>query len=237
MKIGKKEYHDGGVNLEGYYASLDEHTDKKPGVLICHDWTGRNEFAEKKAIELAELGYVGFAIDMFGKGILGITTEEKSDLIKPFMNDRQKLLNRILAGFETLKTLPHVDTNRLAAMGFCFGGLCVLDLARSGTDLRGVVSFHGLLNAPANLSKHKIKASVLALHGHDDPMAPPNEVRAFEDEMTEAGADWQVHIYGGVQHAFTNPLANDTKLGTIFNKTAEKRSWQSMKNFFEEVLF
>ena len=128
-----------------------------------------------------------------------------------------------------------MDNDRSAAIGFCFGGLCVLDLARIGTDIKGVASFHGLFGAPGNTAGAKIKARVLALHGHEDPMAPVDAVVALEKELTEAGADWQIHVYGNALHAFTNPQANDPGLGAMYNKNADKRSWQTLLNFLEEL--
>ncbi len=129
-----------------------------------------------------------------------------------------------------------VDPHRIGAIGFCFGGLCVLDLARSGAAVRGVVAFHGLLQGAPKVPSETISAKVLVLHGHDDPFAPPEQLAAFCREMTEAGADWQVHVYGRTQHAFTNPAANDPKLGTVYNETADRRSWLAMQGLFDEVL-
>jgi dienelactone hydrolase len=229
-------YQDQGAELEGYLAYDKTASDKKPGVLVFHDWSGRNEFACRKAEDLAKLGYIGFAVDIFGKGKIGTTTEEKSQLIKPFLEKRELLLQRVQAGWQTLLKQPQVDPCRIAAIGFCFGGLCALDLARSGADIRGVVSFHGVLNAPKNVPSIKILAKVLALHGHDDPMVPPDAVLAFQTEMTQAGVDWQMDIYGHTKHAFTNPLANDLGLGTVYEPAAAKRSWLGMQNFLTEVL-
>lgn len=234
LKTEKIIYHHENVVLEGFYALDDKFQGQRPAVLVAHDWSGRNDFAHKKAEKLAELGYVGFALDMFGQGILGQNNEEKKQLISPFVQDRGFLLQRILAAFETLTGLPQVDTARLGAIGFCFGGLCVLDLARSGVDLCGVVSFHGLLGSPDNQSAKPIKAKILVAHGHDDPMVPPEQVLAFETEMTKAKADWQVHVYGNTMHGFTNPVAHDPGFGTVYNKLAEQRSWIAMQNFFHE---
>lgn len=235
MRTKKIEYYHDETVLEGYLAYNADITKPRPGVLVVHDWTGRNEFASHKADKLAELGYVGFALDMFGKGVIGKDKEEKSALIKPFVDDRKFLLERMQVAYETFKKIDVVDTNRIAAIGFCFGGMCVLDLARSGCDLRGVVSFHGLLHAP-NTNRNKIQAKVLALHGYDDPMVPPNVVADFESEMTARKADWQVDIYGNTMHAFTNPVANDPDFGTVYNTVAEKRAWIAMKNFFSEIM-
>lgn len=236
MKKQAIEYRDGDALLEGICVYDDKVSGKRPAILICHDWSGRNELAEQKAEKLAELGYVGFALDMFGKGISGSTKEEKSALIQPFVQDRAKLLKRILAAYETVKTLEYVDTNCMGAIGFCFGGLCVLDLARSGADLKGVVSFHGLLNAPEGLGEPTIKAKILALHGFDDPLVTPDQITQFGQEMTHRKVDWQFDIYGNTMHAFTNPKANDPAFGTVYDKKADTRSWIAMKEFFREVM-
>ncbi|PPD50025.1 MAG: carboxymethylenebutenolidase [Methylobacter sp.] len=228
-------YLDGDVLLEAYFAFDDAITERRPAVLISHAWGGRDDFVAEKANKLAELGYVGFALDMYGKGVRGNSPEQNSKLMQPFMADRGLLQKRIKAALYAVRLLPWVDDSKIAAMGFCFGGLCVLDLARTGADLKGVVSFHGLLGAPDNLVTNSIKAKVLALHGHDDPMGPIEQVLAFEQEMTKAGADWQLHIYGHTMHAFTNPKANDPAFGTVYQANADKRSWLAMKNFLAEV--
>lgn len=235
MKIEKIDYTDGNVTLEGFCAYDDKHAGKKPAVLIAHDWSGKNPFACHKAEQLAELGYVGFALDVFGKGVLGKTKEEKSALIQPFMQDRQKLQQRLLAAYETVRKLEIVDATKIGAMGFCFGGLCALDLARSGADIKGVVSFHGLLLPAEDVAARIITAKILALHGYDDPMVTPDQLNAFADEMTDAKANWEIDIYGNTMHAFTNPEANDPGFGTVYNKQAEARSWIRMKEFFKEV--
>ncbi|MDD5114582.1 MAG: dienelactone hydrolase family protein [Methylobacter sp.] len=228
-------YLDGDVLLEAYFAFDDAITERRPAVLISHAWGGRDDFVAEKANKLAELGYVGFALDMYGKGVLGNSPEQNSKLMQPFMADRGLLQKRIKAALYAVRLLPWVDDSKIAAMGFCFGGLCVLDLARAGADLKGVVSFHGLLGAPDNLEANSIKAKVLALHGHDDPMGLVEQVLAFEQEMTKAGADWQLHTYGHTMHAFTNPKANDPAFGTVYQANADKRSWLAMKNFLAEV--
>lgn len=235
LKTETIEYYDGDVLLEGFYAYDTTSNEKRPAILVSHDWSGKNEFVCEKAKKLAELGYVGFALDMFGKGITGTTIEEKSALIQPFVQDRAKLLKRMMAAFETLKKLDSVDTNQIGAIGFCFGGLCVLDLARSGADVKATVSFHGLLNAPENKPTHTISGRVLALHGFDDPMVTPEQVLTFAKEMTDAKADWEIDMYGHTKHAFTNPKAHDEKLGTVYNQKAAKRSWIAMKECFKEV--
>lgn len=229
------EYHDDDVLLEGYAVFPNNLNSKKPIILVVHDWSGINEFAREKANQLAGLGYIGFAIDMYGKGRTGKTKDEKIKLMQPLMQDRNKLKNRILAAFEAAKKINSADADRIGAIGFCFGGLCVLDLARSGVEVTAVVSFHGLLNAPERMAKKIIKAKILVLHGFIDPMVTPDQVIAFGSEMTEAKADWQLDIYGNVMHGFTNPEANDPSFGTVYNKSATMRSWAAMEYFFKET--
>jgi dienelactone hydrolase len=227
-------YVDDDTLLEGYFAVDEALEGQRPAVLICHAWGGRDEFVAEKAKKLAELGYVGFAVDMYGKGIKGAGPEENAKLMQPFMEDRTLLQKRILAALSAVKLLPWVDEKRIAAIGFCFGGLCALDLARSGADIAGVVSFHGLL-IPSSLPTKKITAKVLVLHGNDDPMVPIDHVHDLEAELTETAADWQIHTYGHTMHAFTNPIANDPGFGTVYNGIADKRSWQSLLAFLSEV--
>jgi dienelactone hydrolase len=227
-------YLDGDVLLEAFFAFDDSLSGRRPAILINHTWAGRDDFVAEKAKKLAALGYVGFAVDMYGKGVLGSDAEENAKLMQPFMQDRQLLKKRMMAALYAVKLMPWVDDSRIAAIGFCFGGLCSLDLARAGADLKGVVSFHGLLGALDDNS-HPIKAKILALHGHDDPMVPVEQVIAFEKEMTKAGADWQLHTFGNTQHAFTNPLANNPDFGTVYQPEADKRSWILMENFLAEI--
>lgn len=235
MHTSTYQYRHGEETLHGFLAYDDSFDLPRPAVLIAHDWTGCNQFASEKAKFLAKMGYVGFAIDMYGQGRMGETTDEKMALMEPLINDRVLLRNRIHAAFDAVTALDRVDSNNIAAIGFCFGGLCVLDLARSGARLKGVVSFHGLLNRPAHLANQSISAKMLVLHGYDDPMVKPEDVNHFCQEMTEAQVDWQVHQYGHTQHGFTNPLACDPVLGTVYSKTAERRSLQAMMNFLNEI--
>jgi dienelactone hydrolase len=228
-------YLDGDVVLEAFFAYDDAVSGRRPAVLINHAWGGRDDFVADKAKKLAELGYLGFALDMYGKGVRGTGPEENAKLMRPFMEDRRLLQQRMAAALAAVKLMPWADDSRIAAIGFCFGGLCVLDLARSGADVKGVVSFHGLLGAPEHIKINQIKAKILALHGNDDPMVPVEQVIAFEREMTQAGADWQLHTYGHTMHAFTNPVAHDPGFGTVYQADADRRSWQSMKNFLEEI--
>lgn len=229
-------YHQGGQELHGFLASNPSSKSPCPAVLVAHDWSGRNDFACQKAILLAEMGYVGFALDMFGQARVGSTIEEKSALIQPLVSNQGLLRDRVQAALDAVRSLPEVDPQRIAIIGFCFGGMCALELARTGAEIKGAVSFHGLLNKPGTLKSGVIKAKILALHGYDDPMAKPEQAHAFCQEMTEAKVDWQMHMYGLVHHAFTNPNAHDTQLGLIYNATAAKRSWLSMTHFLQEVL-
>lgn len=221
--------------LEGFFAYDDAIVGQRPVVLIHHAWGGRDQFVADKALKLAELGYLAFATDMYGKGVLGKSQEENAALMKPFIENRAKLQQRLHAALSTVKLMPWADNGRVAAIGFCFGGLCALDLARTGVDIRGVVSFHGLLGAPENLPSPRIKAKVLVLHGYDDPMASVEQVSGLQKELTRAGADWQLHSYGHTMHAFTNPVANNPDFGTVYQAVAERRSWQAMQNFLTEI--
>jgi dienelactone hydrolase len=204
-------------------------------VLICHAYGGRDEFVERKARRLAWQGYACFALDNYGKGVRGKTPEESSALMAPFMNDRRMLLRRLKAGLAAAQSMPMVDSKRIAIMGFCFGGLCALDLARADADIRGAVSFHGLLK-PSGLTEPKVRTKVLMMHGYDDPMAPPEDVLAIAGEFTTAGADWQLHAYGHTVHAFTNPVAHNRTGGLQYDEAADRRSWHTLEEFLGEVL-
>lgn len=229
------EYVDGDTILEGQLAWDDAIDGPRPGVMVCHAWAGRSELEDSKAIDLAKLGYAGFALDLYGKGILGSGPDENAGLMQPFLDNRSMLQERLLLSLNTMRAQPEVDASNVAAIGFCFGGLCVLDIARTGEDLDGVVSFHGLFGAPGNTEGNTIKAKVLALHGWDDPMATPDLVVALGEELTAMGADWQLHGYGNTMHAFTNPEANDPDFGTVYNASADQRSWTAMQNFLAEL--
>ena len=226
------DYEWDGVTHEAYLASAGNGA---PGVVICHAWAGRSSFENDKADQIAALGYTGVAIDLFGKGVLGASKEENQKLIQPFVEDRPMLQRKLQDIVKIVKNQPEINQDNVAAIGFCFGGLCVLDLARSGGDVKGVVSFHGLLGGPGN-TVEKIDAKILALHGWDDPMAPPSDVEALGKELSAADADWQLHAYGNTMHAFTNPAANDPGFGTVYNADADRRSWRAMKSFLGDVL-
>ena len=235
MKEELIEYEHEGTTLEAYLAYDESHDGPLPGVLISHAWGGRGELECAKARALAGHGYAGFALDMYGKGVLGSGPDENATLMQPFLDDRTLLQTRLAAALTPARGHAVIDATRIAAMGFCFGGLCVLDLARTGVDIRGVISFHGLLGKPGNTDGKAIKAKVLVLHGHDDPMAPVEHVNELESELTAAGADWQIHAYGNTMHSFTNPQANDPDFGTVYNEAANRRSWATLLNFLEEI--
>ena len=236
IQTRRVEYEDGDTLLEGFMAWDDGASEPRPAVAIAHAWGGRSEIEEGRAVRLAECGYVGFVLDMYGKDVRGADPEENAALMAPFMEDRPMLQARMAVGIETVRRQSEVDAGHVAAMGFCFGGLCVLDLARSGSDVRGVASFHGMFGAPGNTAGNRITARVLCLHGYDDPMAQPQDMLALASELSEAGADWQIHAYGGTVHAFTNPAANDRASGIEYSASADRRSWSALLDFLEEVM-
>jgi dienelactone hydrolase len=228
-------YHDGEDVLEAYMAWDASGNDARPGVLVSHAWGGRGEIEDGRAERLAELGYVGFALDLYGKGRRGSSKEENAALMQPLLDDRALLQRRMGLALEQLRDQKEVDASRVAAMGFCFGGLCVLDLARTGADVAGVASFHGLFGKPGNTDGNRILAKVLVLHGWADPMATPDQVLDLAGELTAMGADWQIHAYGNTMHAFTNPAADDPDFGTVYSADADRRSWQSLQLFLAEI--
>ena len=226
--------HDDAV-FEGCLVWDDEISTARPGVIVSHAWGGLGAFEQSRAAELAKLGYAAFALDLYGKGIRGSSPDENAGLMQPLLDDRPLLQSRMTRAVEIAGEQNIVDASRLAAIGYCFGGLCVLDLARTGAAVHGVVSFHGLFNPPGNTEGNSIRAKVLALHGWDDPMVPPERVLALATELTEAGADWQIHGYGQTLHAFTNPGAQDPDNGTQYDEAADRRSWRAMTDFLAEL--
>jgi dienelactone hydrolase len=230
------EYRQGETVLEGYLAYDDELAGKRPGVLVVHEWTGLGSYVKSRVESLAKLGYVAFGADIYGQGVRPASGPDAAAVAGRFKSDRALLRSRVLAGLEELRGNPRVDPARLAAIGYCFGGTAVLELARSGADLAGVVSFHGGLDTPTPQDAKNIKCKVLALTGGDDPHVPPAQVQAFEDEMRQGGVDWQVVAYGGAVHSFTNPEAgDDPSKGVAYNARADKRSWAAMRQFFDEI--
>jgi dienelactone hydrolase len=229
------------LEFKGFIAYPDE---KKPApcVIVAHAWMGLDDFAKEKAKELASLGYVGFAADVYGDGITVSTAKEALELMTPLYLNRAKLRKRIIAALKAAREDPRVDSSRIGAIGFCFGGQTVLELLRSGEKISGVVSFHGVLgntfqNQACQLEKNSdtIQGACLILHGHDDPLVSSKDQIALQQELTQMGIDWQFHIFGKTAHAFTNPQANDPEHGLHYQPTSAKRGWHLMKHFFNGV--
>ena len=238
MQTHDIDYPGHAVNLRGYLAFDETAMERRPGVLVFHEGLGLGEFAMARARRLAELGYVALAADMFGDRRQARNLQEVANLVGGLRNDPQTLRARGRAALTTLAALPQVDANRLGAIGFCFGGSVVLELAREGADLTAVVSFHGVLTTKMPAVAGKVKAGVLVCTGADDPLAPPEQVAAFENEMRNAAVrDWQVISYGNTLHGFTNPAADGSMMRTArYNEQADRRSWASMRGLFNEVL-
>jgi dienelactone hydrolase len=237
-RTGTVQYLQGDTALEGYLACDDAVKGARPGVLVIHEWWGINDYIRKRTEQIVTLGYVAFAADIYGKGIRAKTREQAMALAGTFRsgNDRLLVRARANAGLDVLRNNPMVDPKRIAAIGYCFGGTVALELARSGADLAGVVSFHGGLATPSPDDAKNIKGKILVLTGADDPGVTPERVMTFEDEMRRAGVDWHLVSYGGAVHGFTNPANGaDNSRGVAYNEKADKRSWRAMKNFFEEI--
>ena len=238
MQTQDVRYSEGAVEFLGYLAFDDTASDKQPGVLVFHEGLGLGEHIMERARRIAKLGYAAFAADMFGGRRQFSDIREMSKLLSDLRNDLPTLRARARAALATLVSFPQVDGTRLAAVGFCFGGSVVLELARDGADLRAVASLHGVLSTRAPAETDKVKASVLICTGADDPLAPPDQVVEFQNEMREAKVrDWQVISYGNTMHAFTNPAAGPSTMhGTMYNELADWRSWVALRNFLEEML-
>ncbi len=230
------EYRQGDTVLEGYLAYDDAIAGKRPGVLVVHEWTGLGEYVRKRAVQLARLGYVAFCADIYGKGVRPKTPAEAGREAGKYRSDRQLLRARAGAGLDALRKDPRVDPARIAAIGYCFGGTAVLELARSGAQLNGVVSFHGGLDTQNPADGKNIRTRVLVLHGADDPRVPQQQVAAFQEEMRQGDVDWQMVFYGGAVHSFSNPESgSDPSRGAAYNEQADRRSWEAMKSFFTEI--
>ncbi|TAL04912.1 MAG: dienelactone hydrolase family protein [Rhodospirillaceae bacterium] len=236
MKTQDITYRDGDLSCNGFLAYDETIRDKRPGVLVVHEAWGLGEHAKERAKMLAGLGYVAFAADMFGGRKQISDMKEAMAVIGDLLGNPPKIRARAQAALSTLASQPQVDAKRLGGIGFCFGGSTVLELAREGTDLAGVVSFHGGLETKGPAVSGAVKAKVLVCTGADDPLIPPPQVVAFEEEMRKAGADWQVISYGKTVHSFTNPSANGAvSPALLYNKSTDKRSWAAMTSFFEEA--
>jgi dienelactone hydrolase len=231
------EYTHDGVTLEGYLAYDDSIDGARPGVLVVHEWWGLNDFAKEQARWLAGMGYVAFALDMYGKGVLTDDPRRASELARPFYADDPSLVrSRARAGLDVLRRQPNVDPDRIGAIGFCFGGAVVLQLAYSGAPVQGVVSFHGSLPIPSHEDDANIRAKILVLHGAEDPLVPEEMVDRFKGAMDRSGADWQFIHYGRAVHSFTNRKADDLGMrGVAFDENANRRSRQHMQMFFDEL--
>jgi len=230
------EYKEGSTILEGYSVYDDAVQGKRPGVLVVHQWKWLGDYEKKRAEMLARLGYNVFAVDIYGKGTRRNNPKDAATEAAKYKENRPLLKARVNAGLKILKSHELTDPTKTAAIGYCFGGTAALELARSGADVSGVVSFHGGLSTPNPGEGKAIKAKVLALHGADDPFVPLKEVEAFEQEMRQGGVDWQLVSYGGAVHAFTDWTAgNDNAKGAAYNERADKRSWEAMKQFFAEL--
>jgi dienelactone hydrolase len=229
------EYQDGDATCEAYVAMPDG-TGPFPAVLVAHQWSGQSDHERATADKLAALGYVGIAIDVYGKGIRGEAGGDNTALMSPWASDRAALRRRLMAAVVFAKAQASVDPARIAIMGYCFGGLCALDVARSGTiDVKGAVCVHGIFAAPDIGAQPNISAKVLILHGWADPMAKPADVEMVAKELTDARADWQLHAYGHAMHAFTAHGVNMPERGLKYDAHADRRSWAATVAFLAEI--
>ena len=230
-------YSDGDVALEGFVAWDSEKVGTPvPGVLVVHQWMGLTDYEKGRCKQLAEQGYLAFAIDVYGKGIRPTTQPDAAKQAGIYKQDRDLYRRRLTLGLEQLRGWNGVAKDRIAAIGYCFGGTGALELARSGAEISGVVSFHGGLDSPQPEAGKNIKAKILVCHGADDPFVPAKDIEAFKSELNSAHVDWQMLIFSGAVHSFTQPMAgNDNARGAAYNEKADKRSWKAMQSFFDEV--
>jgi dienelactone hydrolase len=239
METGFHDYMDGSLACEAYVARDSPVEGKRPVVLVFHTWAGQDDFARAKVEHLARLGYLGVAVDMYGKGVRPQGHDACAAAMTPFVKDRALLLRRASAAWNFARHHPLADAHRIGAIGFCFGGMCALDIARAGlAGLQGVVSFHGLLGAPEGVQAggRPMHSRVLACHGWNDPFAKPADFNAFAAEMSAAGADWTSLVLGQRGHAFMNQGAADPANGMCFCPRAERRSLAAMADFLDECL-
>ena len=230
------EYKQGDTTLEGYLAYDGAGEKVKPGIIIFHEWMGLSPYEKSRAVKLAKLGYVAFAADVYGKGIRAKDQKAASELAGKYKSDRILLRTRVNAALDAIRARKNVDPKKIAAIGYCFGGTSALELARSGADMLGIVSFHGGLDTPNPDDAKNIKAKVLVLHGADDPTVSASQVSDFENEMRAAKVDWELVKYANAVHGFTNPQhGNDPSKGVAYNAVADARSWEAMKSFFNEI--
>lgn len=239
MSIESKtiNYTQGKTDLQGWLAVPTGVPGKVPGVLVVHDWMGVAEYSKSRADQLAGMGYVALVADIYGAEVRPANPKEAAEQAGIYKADRALYRQRLLAGLAELKKQPNVDPDRMVAIGYCFGGTGVLELARAGADVKGVVSFHGGLDSPTPADGKNIKCKVLIQHGADDPFVPAEGIAAMVAEFNSAKVDWQMNTYSGAVHSFTHPGAgNDNSKGAAYNASADKRSWQAMKDFFAEIL-
>jgi dienelactone hydrolase len=230
------EYKLGDTVLEGYLAYDNGFKGLRPGILIVHEWTGLGDYIKSRADQLAKAGYIAFAADIYGKGIRPTNPQDAAAQSGIYMANRPLMRDRVIAGLAELRKQKNVDPKRIAAIGYCFGGAVVLELARSGADIAGVVTFHGTLDNPNPQDDKNIKAKLLIQHGADDPFVNWDKVTAFRNEMAKTNVDWQFIAYSGAVHSFTNPASgNDPSKGAAYNAIADRRSWDAMITFFNEI--
>jgi len=231
------EYSDGNIVMEGFYACPANVKKPVPGILLVHAWKGLGDYEKSRAKEMAEWGYAVLAVDIYGKGVRPQTTQEAGTLATLYKKDRTLMRARAKSGLDLLINLPNVDSSRIVATGFCFGGCVALELARSGAPLAGVASFHGSLDTPTPADAKNIRGSVLVMHGADDPFVPEEQVAAFKNEMKDAQVDWQILYLGNAVHAFSDPGAgNNPQSGAAYNPLAAKRSMAEFHDFVDDVV-
>ena len=238
--VGKEiDYTAGGVTLKGYLAYDEGVKGKRPGVLVVHEWWGQNEYVRKRARMLAELGYTALALDMYGEGKMASHPDEAGKFSSEVMKNFPVAKERFLAALDLLKEQPTVDPGRIAAIGYCFGGGVVLNMARHGVDLKGVASFHGSLAVVTPDKPTPIKAAVRVYNGADDKFIPAEAVEALKKEMADQKVDFKFVNYPGAVHSFTNPDATETgkkfNMPIAYNAAADKASWDDMQKFFKEI--
>jgi dienelactone hydrolase len=227
------DYEIAGKTHEGYFVRNEGFGDRQPLVLLVHDWDGLGDYEQRRAQMLAEQGYATFAIDLYGKDLRPKTIEESRAASGQLYADRSTLRRRLLASLERGRQLPGIDPDRVVAIGYCFGGASVLELARSGADVDGFVSFHGGLSTPADQDYQQVKGEILILHGVDDPVAPLSEVAALGEALNAAAVPYNMELYGGVKHSFTVWGAN--RDSSRYDAQADRRSWQSLLTFLDRV--
>ncbi len=228
--------------FKGYWAfPKGEVTQRRPAILIAHAWRGQDQFVRQKAEALAELGYIAFAVDLYGDGKFATSDDEAHHLMEPLFQDRALLQKRILAAYDVVRQHSAVDPSKIGAIGFCFGGLTVIELLRSGADVKAVVSFHGVLGNQRGDLRAKtvpiaksIKGSLLILHGYEDPLVSQQDIANMQKELSDAKVDWQMNIYSHTSHAFTNPDAHDKEKGLMYQALSSERAWWAMIHFFSE---